>query len=675
MAGLYRTIIGMICGLMFLCGFDVTAYGAGGCVTEVLDKETTAFVVSGNPAFGLQLKKENDLIPISNPKEVLNEEGVLKENFLYPLPSGKYKEGYELKNPIVVQAENGQRYSLAPETAFQLVFPPGNASAANFKVIIPEGEKLIKKEGIAPEQYELAEDLTADVTFQKNSRITLKLYPQTIVERVTVPGAGSMGTTLTVEPKKAPLGGYIRLAVKKRDFEFARADFYVCLRLHGKDAAGKKEFFASDDVELQKAERGEAVLRIRIPEKMDGLGGLYWAKPADLLVVAHIPGDGVRRAEVTTQEFSVSSRPMAVLTWILAFFIPWFIAALVAGRTGRNTLAMEAARIKLKITAEKLEASTQSRDTNRIAELTQELEERKKVLERTTASSETLCKDWKTKLNPVWIVSGKVGGASLSLAQILLWSVLVFSASFYVWVVSGKLLDLTNDVLMLLGIAGGASVIAKITASAKDGKGQALAGETEREPKWLDLIKSEGRPDLYKFQMALFTTLAAVFVTREIYSTLTFPILPAGLLTLIGMSNGVYLTAKASSKTAFEELAEIDRERQNARETLEKLKDEATKWDESVNKATGAMATARTNLTLLEGKLAEAKNVRDATRIADLTQKLEELKGARQKAIEDQRKASDEKKKAEAAVTAAEKHLDKLREDFEAKKNQALQQG
>lgn len=62
----------------------------------------------------------------------------------------------------------------------------------------------------------------------------------------------------------------------------------------------------------------------------------------------------------------------------------------------------------LKITAEKLETSTQSRDTNRIAELTQELEGRKKVLERTTASSETLCNDWKTKLNPVWIVSGKV---------------------------------------------------------------------------------------------------------------------------------------------------------------------------------------------------------------------------------------------------------------------------
>ena len=65
--------------------------------------------------------------------------------------------------------------------------------------------------------------------------------------------------------------------------------------------------------------------------------------------------------------------------------------------------------------------------------------------------------------------------------------------------------------------------------------------------KWLDLFQTEGRPDLTKVQMALFTTLAAIFVTAKIYGTLEFPELPAGLLTLIGISNGVYLGAKATS--------------------------------------------------------------------------------------------------------------------------------
>jgi uncharacterized membrane protein (DUF106 family) len=673
MTELYRTICGVIWGLMFFCGFGAAAYGAGSCVTEVLDKETTAFAMPSDLTLELQLKKEKDLISIPNSKEVLNEGGALKENFLYPLSSEKYNYDYELKESLVVRAESGQRYLLAPETTFQLTPPSGDSPAANYAAIIPAGKKLIKKEGTAPEEYELAEDMTVKVAFPKNSQVTLKLYPQTIVERRSDPRASSIGTTLTVEPKKAPLGGYIRLTVKKRDFEFNKAQFYVCLRLHGKDEAEKKEFFASDDVELLKVERGEAILRTRIPEKIDGLGGLYLAKPADLTVVASIPGDEVKRAEVTTQEFSVSSRPLAVLIWFLAFVIPWFIAALVAACMGTNTLAVEAAQTNLNTTQQKLEEATKAGDSNRIAEFMTDVEELKELLNNTKADSKKTLKAWKAKLNPVWIVSGKIGGASLSLAQILLWSILVFSSSFYVLVVSGRLLDLTNDVLMLLGIAGGASVIAKITASAKDVKGQALVGATEKEPKWLDLIKTEGRPDLYKFQMALFTTLAAVFVTREIYSTLEFPILPAGLLTLIGISNGVYLTAKASSKTAFEELAEIDSEHQKAKEDLEKLKNEATKLDVHQNKAKGVMEAAQTNLNTTQQKLEEATKAGDTNKVAELTKKIEEDKASLQKANEDQREASDEKTKADAAVAAAEQIVDKLRKDFESKKNQALQ--
>ena len=135
----------------------------------------------------------------------------------------------------------------------------------------------------------------------------------------------------------------------------------------------------------------------------------------------------------------------------------------------------------------------------------------------------------------------------LSLAQVLLWTLLVFSASFYVLVVSGNLLDLTNEVLMLVGIAGGSSVIAKITASARADKNVEIAASEPKDPKWLDLFQTGGRPDLTKVQMALFTALAAIFVTAKIYGTLEFPALPAGLLTLIGISNGVYLGAKATS--------------------------------------------------------------------------------------------------------------------------------
>jgi len=167
-----------------------------------------------------------------------------------------------------------------------------------------------------------------------------------------------------------------------------------------------------------------------------------------------------------------------------------------------------------------LEDAKKAGDTAKTAELTTKVGKQKEALKKARELSRHRWKTYMAELNPIWMVSGKFGGASLSLAQILLWSILVFSASFYVWVVSGKLLDLTNDVLVLLGIAGGASVIAKITAAMKDDKGQALAGAEGKEPKWLDLIRTEARPDLYKFQMALFTVLAAAFVTSKIYGKL-----------------------------------------------------------------------------------------------------------------------------------------------------------
>ena len=210
--------------------------------------------------------------------------------------------------------------------------------------------------------------------------------------------------------------------------------------------------------------------------------------------------------------------------------------------------------------------------------------------------------------NPIWYVSGKHGGASLSLAQILLWTILVFSASFYVLVVSGNLLDLTNEVLMLLGIAGGSSVIAKITASTRGGKGVKIAAPKPKDPKWLDLFQTEGRPDLYKVQMALFTTLAAIFVTAKIYGTLEFPDLPAGLLTLIGISNGVYLGAKATSKTVFDKLSETSNELLKAQEVLITRTAAANEAQKHQQEAKSEKTTANTERDSTQDQLDKEKD-------------------------------------------------------------------
>ena len=341
------------------------------------------------------------------------------------------------------------------------------------------------------------------------------------------PETGGEGMILTIEPEKGPVGEYITLTVKKDQFDFSKAQFYVCLRKPVINKEDKFPFIPSTDVEIESLQIGKAVLQAKIPAGIidEEENSVHCAKNVDLLVAAKIP-DG-ETVSVISRQFRVSSRPLAVICWIIAFVLPWLIAGFFMGAP---------------------------EEENRF------------------------------RFSLIRFVSGKYGGASISLAQILLWSILVFSASFYVLVVSGNLLDLTPEVLTLLGIAGGSSVIAKVTASAREEKGREILGGKARAPRWPDLFKTDGRPDLYKVQLALFTTLAAFFVTVKIYETLEFPELPSGLLTLIGISNGVYLGAKATSKTILEKVAEKDKELKKAVAELETL----TQTDRATIESTGA---------------------------------------------------------------------------------------
>jgi hypothetical protein len=270
------------------------------------------------------------------------------------------------------------------------------------------------------------------------------------------------------------------------------------------------------------------------------------------------------------------------------------------------------------------------------------------------------------RIDPIWFVSGKYGNASLSLAQILLWTFLVFSASFYVLIASGKLLDLTDEVLILLGITGGSSVIAKISASVKTEKGRDLSGVVARNPKWRDLVRTEGRPDLYKFQMLMFTTLAALFVVLKIAGTFEFPALPAGLLTLIGISNGVYLAAKTSSPTEFEKLAEADRKLQVAIQKIERFK---TRVDEKKNeqrKAKDAFNAVTKEKDETEKELNKASTNAEKDR---LTQLLETMKRVLNETKKSHEEAKEEKNKADDDLKIVKTEKDKLEEKFNNQKN------
>jgi Fibronectin type III domain len=74
-----------------------------------------------------------------------------------------------------------------------------------------------------------------------------------------------------------------------------------------------------------------------------------------------------------------------------------------------------------------------------------------------------------------------------------------------------------------------------------------LTVQAQRQPLWADLvIKPEGANeiDVTRLQMLFFTVVTAVFVAIKIVYSYTIPDIPQGFLVLMGISNGIYLTAK-----------------------------------------------------------------------------------------------------------------------------------
>jgi hypothetical protein len=175
------------------------------------------------------------------------------------------------------------------------------------------------------------------------------------------------------------------------------------------------------------------------------------------------------------------------------------------------------------------------------------------------------------------VISTKDGFASLSQLQLLLWTFVVGVSAVYVMSLSGRLVEITSGTLILLGIAGATGIGAAIQNGAQAAKARAApangaqnaqaqsaspqppsASQTvkppsEQTPKWSDLLINQTvteagvvptEIDVTRFQMLLFTLITAVFVLITVATTYVIPEIPSGFVTLMGISNGVYLGSK-----------------------------------------------------------------------------------------------------------------------------------
>ncbi|MEN9866170.1 MAG: hypothetical protein RL748_1760, partial [Pseudomonadota bacterium] len=152
-----------------------------------------------------------------------------------------------------------------------------------------------------------------------------------------------------------------------------------------------------------------------------------------------------------------------------------------------------------------------------------------------------------------WYLAGSSGHASLSQLQMLLFTLIIATLLFYQWIRTGLLQEISTDLLYLMGIstigAGGAQVTNSIKKNL-DPKvydylqqlgwftAPVAGAHTTAMPS--QLLLTNGRFDIYKFQMAVFTLVIAAYVIAAGGDQLGNIQISATLLSLMGMSQGVY---------------------------------------------------------------------------------------------------------------------------------------
>lgn len=181
----------------------------------------------------------------------------------------------------------------------------------------------------------------------------------------------------------------------------------------------------------------------------------------------------------------------------------------------------------------------------------------------TRFKDDTRTKDWGNRrkfvrflLLPLkFTITQNTGRYSVSLFQILFWTSIVIFASVYVFVVRGEFINITDQVLVLLGISGGTALASKVTAVLRSEEIPPKYFEgisRNRLPKLGDLVCIEGTPNIFKFQMFAFTLINGAIVLKRLVTQFDFPDIPASQMILMGINSGVYIGNEIGMENIWE---------------------------------------------------------------------------------------------------------------------------
>ena len=174
---------------------------------------------------------------------------------------------------------------------------------------------------------------------------------------------------------------------------------------------------------------------------------------------------------------------------------------------------------------------------------------------------------WQSYFNPIPITAGSDGKASLGKLQILMFSLIVFGLITYFLLKTGVLTDISSTVLLLLGITGVGSTVAKgadipRTTITPENRAWLLRKQwlpsirnpVAADPHWRDLFTTEGEFDVYRYQSFIFSlVVGGALIIGGVTQLSSFEI-PQTLLGILGLSQVVYIGGKLVTPTSMADL-------------------------------------------------------------------------------------------------------------------------
>jgi hypothetical protein len=174
---------------------------------------------------------------------------------------------------------------------------------------------------------------------------------------------------------------------------------------------------------------------------------------------------------------------------------------------------------------------------------------------------------WQSYLNPIPMAAGLDGKASLGKLQIIMFSLIVFGLITYFLLKTGVLTDISSTVLLLLGITGVGSTVAKgadisRTSITPENRAWLMRKQwlpstrtpANIDPHWRDLFTTDGEFDVYRYQSFIFSlVVGGALIIGGVAQLSSFEI-PTTLLGILGLSQVVYIGGKVVTPTSMADL-------------------------------------------------------------------------------------------------------------------------